>query len=77
MKNKLIYFALWLGIINLKEETEPEVEVEVETDQQKIDRLMRTMASNEVWDEYKHLRWGVHNQPAIDRLSAHLLHAIK
>ena len=75
MKNKLIYFALWLGIINLKEEPEPEVEVE--TDQQKVDRLMRTMASDEVWDEYKHLRWGVQNQPAIDRLAAHLLHSIK
>jgi len=72
MKNKLIYFALWLGIIKIEDEPE--------TDEQKVDRLMRKFASDETWAEYSNLRWGVNsynNQAAMDRLAAHVLHAVR
>lgn len=71
MKNKLIRFALWLGIIEYVDE---------ETDQQKLDRLMFNLASDDVWYEYMRLRWSltlVDNQAAMDRLAAHLLRPVR
>jgi len=52
MKEKLTRFALWLGVIEYVYE---------ETTEQKIDRLMRKMASDKTWDEYCNVRWGVLN----------------
>lgn len=73
MKNRLIYFALWLGIIKIEET------VVEETTEQKVDRLMRKMASDATWAEYSELRWGpnINNQAAMDRLAAHVLYAIQ
>jgi len=72
MKNRLIRFALWLGIIKLKNDPE--------TDEQKVDRLMRRFASDETWAEYSNLRWGTNrydNQAAMDRVAAHVLHKVR
>ena len=53
MKEKLIRFALWLGVIEYKQ-TEREV-------QQRIDQLMFDLASAATWAEYMNVRWGVPN----------------
>ena len=70
MKNRLIRFALWLGIIKIVVE---------ETTEQKVDRLMRKLASDATWAEYSTLRWGpnINNQAAIDRGAAHTLYAVR
>lgn len=49
MKNRLIRFALWLGIIEYFDE-EREA-------RQELDRIMFYKASDEVWREYLHTRW--------------------
>lgn len=53
MKEKLIRFALWLGIIEY-------VDTERET-QQRVDQLMFEMASAATWAEYMNVRWNIPN----------------
>jgi uncharacterized protein YjiS (DUF1127 family) len=49
MRNRLIRFALWLGIIEYFDE-EREA-------RQELDRIMFYTASDEVWSEYMRTRW--------------------
>lgn len=53
MKEKLIRFALWLGVI---EYVPSEREI-----QQRVDQLMFDLASAAAWTEYVEVRWSASN----------------